>query len=403
VIHTALSDLVKSLESGARPKGGVTSDTGEIPSVGGEHLNEDGGFRFENLKRIPRSFFDEMKSGHICRNDILIVKDGATTGKTSFVGDNFPFQEAAVNEHVFAIRMDAAKADPRYVFFFLTSPHGHAQVLSDFRGATVGGIGRTFIDKVMVPLPPLDEQRRIAAILHQADDLRRKRREAIDLLDKLRYALFSFMFGDLVQNEMGWDRQEFGFVIDKIDSGWSPRCLDRPATEDEWGVLKLSAVTWCEYDDAEQKALPIDKAPRPNIEVTTGDILFTRKNTRDLLAACALVTKTRPRLMLSDLIYRIRLKSDAQIDPVFLHALLTRPSKRRAIQALAGGSAGSMPNISKEKLRAADIEIPPLDLQQTFAARAAEINKLKAQHRAHLSKLDALFASLQHRAFQGKP
>jgi type I restriction enzyme S subunit len=69
---------------------------------------------------------------------------------------------------------------------------------------------------------------------------------------------------------------------------------------------------------------------------------------------------------------------------------------------MASGSAGSMPNISKEKLRSVVIELPPFDLQRVFADRIAEIDKLKAAHRAHLEKLDALFASLQHRAFRGE-
>jgi type I restriction enzyme S subunit len=218
----------------------------------------------------------------------------------------------------------------------------------------------------------------------------------------LRSALFSSIFGDPVQNKMGWNRVTFGSVIEAIDSGWSPACLDRPANENEWGILKLSAVTSCEYDDTEQKALPSNFTPRPHIEVRAGDILVTRKNTRDLLAACALVAQTRPKHMLSDLIYRIRLKANAPVSSVFIHALLTRVSKRREVQALAAGSAGSMPNISKEKLRSIRIEVPPFNLQHAFAARVAEIEKLKAYHRAHLAKLDALFASLQHRAFRGE-
>ena len=81
-----LSKLLISLESGARPKGGATSDSGEIPSLGGEHLDDTGGFRFDDIKRIPWTFFERLVHDKILQNDILIVKDGATTGKTSFVG-----------------------------------------------------------------------------------------------------------------------------------------------------------------------------------------------------------------------------------------------------------------------------------------------------------------------------
>jgi type I restriction enzyme S subunit len=221
-------------------------------------------------------------------------------------------------------------------------------------------------------------------------------------LNRLKSAFFEQMFGDPVANSKNWPRKPFAALLKEIASGWSPVCLDRPAQEGEWGVLKLSAVTTCEYDDSEQKALPPALQPKLGIEVKKGDLLFTRKNTSSLVAATALVRNTRAQLMISDLIFCLRLNETAPIIPEFLHALLTWPSKRASIQTLAGGSAGSMPNISKEKLRNVEIELPPLDLQRTFAARVAEIDKLMTAHLAHLEKLDALFAVLQQRAFRGE-
>ena len=99
-IWAPLELILLSLESGARPKGGVTADSGEIPSIGGEHVDDAGGFYFTKIKRIPRSFFEGMRVGRIASLDILVVKDGATTGKTSLVREDFPYKEAAVNEHV---------------------------------------------------------------------------------------------------------------------------------------------------------------------------------------------------------------------------------------------------------------------------------------------------------------
>jgi len=105
--------------------------------------------------------------------------------------------------------------------------------------------------------------------------------------------------------------------------------------------------------------------------------------------------------MMSDLIFRLRLRADANVDSCFLHQLLIHPRKRREIQKFAGGTAGSMPNISKGRLETTPIEIPPIDLQRQFASEIAAVDKLKSAHRASLAKLDALFASLQHRAFRG--
>ena len=205
----SLTDLFSSLESGSRPKGGIVEGVGEVPSLGAEHLNGQGGFNFTKLKMVPRDFFDSMSKGLIKQGDILIVKDGATTGKVSFVDDDFPFAEASINEHVFLLRLKENKAFHKYVFWHLISTTGQQQILQDFRGATVGGISRGFTDKVEIPLPPLDEQRRIAAILDKADAIRRKRQESIRLTEEFLRSTFLEMFGDPVTNPKGWDIKKF--------------------------------------------------------------------------------------------------------------------------------------------------------------------------------------------------
>lgn len=264
------------------------------------------------------------------------------------------------------------------------------------------GINVGRLKQLEVVFPPLAEQRRIAEVLDRAEALRAKRRAALAQLDELTQSLFLDLFCDPVINPKKWPRVEFSKLLANIDSGWSPICLDRPVKGDEWGILKLGAVTWCEYNAAENKALPSGVEPDTAIEVKRGDLLFARKNTYELVAACALVHETPPRLLMSDLIFRLRLQPDAKMDSTFLHQLLIYPTKRREIQKLAGGSSGSMPNISKARLQTTVIEVPPIELQREFARRITAVEKLKTAHRASLAELDALFASLQHRAFRGE-
>ena len=147
--------VVGELQSGKRPKGGASKDSGTIPSIGGEHLNKDGGFDLEKLKYIDEKFFRTLNKGVIKENDILIVKDGATTGKVSFVDNKFPYKKAAINEHLFSLRVDTTVADPKYVFLFLKSPQGQKQILKDFRGAAIGGISRGFVEIAISPLQAL--------------------------------------------------------------------------------------------------------------------------------------------------------------------------------------------------------------------------------------------------------
>lgn len=213
-----LIDLLESLESGRRPAGGVSADTGEIPSLGAEHLDDDGGFNFVSVKRIPIEFFDTLKTGRIGPSDILIVKDGATTGKTSLVREDFPFACAAVNEHVFRVRVDPTKASPLYVFHYLRSSPGQKAIQLDFRGATVGGISRDFAAKTVLPVPSLHEQRRIAEILDRADALRVRRRATLAQVDGLTQAIFLEIFGDPATNPRRLPSESLGTLI-KVRSG----------------------------------------------------------------------------------------------------------------------------------------------------------------------------------------
>lgn len=159
-IETSLEDLLDSLESGSRPKGGVRGISDGIPSIGGEHLNYDGGFDFTNIKYVPTQFASQMNKGQIELEDILIVKDGATTGKTSFVNDKFPFSNAVVNEHVFICR-PSKEINSKYLFWYLWSDEGNKRILENFKGSAQGGINKTFAPNTAIPLPPLPEQQRI--------------------------------------------------------------------------------------------------------------------------------------------------------------------------------------------------------------------------------------------------
>ncbi|ROL61362.1 restriction endonuclease subunit S, partial [Bacteroidetes/Chlorobi group bacterium ChocPot_Mid] len=152
MIKKQLKDIITDIDSGMRPKGGVSTTSGTIPSLGAEHLSDGGNFHFDNIKYITESFFKSMNKGKIEKNNILLVKDGATTGKICFVDESFPYGVAAINEHLFRIIPDKSKIFPKYLFWYLFSQSGNRQIMNDFRGATVGGISRNIIEIVEVPL-----------------------------------------------------------------------------------------------------------------------------------------------------------------------------------------------------------------------------------------------------------
>lgn len=347
----------------------------------------------ESLELVPSDQAVKFRLKKFPKDTIVFAK----SGMSAKLGRVYRLRrECHVVSHLAAV-LPSADVDPAYLLRWFEYNPPSRLIEND----AYPSIKTSELEKIPVQLPAIAEQHRIAAILDKTDVLRGKRRAAIAKLDQLLQSIFLDMFGDPVSNPKSWPRVPFSEFLERIESGNSPVCLDRPKNENEWGVLKLGAVTRCRFDPSANKALPNEASFDERLEVKLGDLLFTRKNTYELVAACAYVHRTPERLLLPDLIFRLRLKEPALAHPRYLQSLLTYPRKRSEVQSLAGGSAGSMPNISKAKLNNALIELPPFSLQEKFSRLVEHIEQHRHALQRHATQLDTLFASLQHRAFAG--
>lgn len=357
---------LEHIERGGRIRGHHTVQDANLAST--KFMFDEGHVLFgklrPNLGKVARPNFQG-----VCSTDILPIRPGALL-------------------------------DRAYLHHYLAQPTMIEFAASRASGANLPRLSPTMLATFEVPLPALEQQRRIAAILDQADALRTRRRQALAHLDELTQSIFLDVFGDPVRNPKGWERQLLGEVVERIDSGKSPVCESRPAKDSEWGVLKLGAVTYGVFAQGENKAYLGDYIPVQN-EIKQGDLLLARKNTRDLVGATALVDAARPGLLLPDLIFRLQV-DPAIVSKKYLQRLLMTPSKRREVQSLASGSAGSMPNISKAKLRGLAVEIPPLRLQMEFAVARDCVRAQTDLMSTALIRSDAAFASLQNAAFSGR-
>jgi len=156
-----LDDLCESIVSGQRPKGGVRYINEGVLSIGGEHITNDGEFDFSEMRFIPREFHEKQMKSAVSKGDILVVKDGATTGKTAFVRMDFPYGESNTNEHVFKLTIQS-EYNPLYVFAFLFSTWGQEQIWRAKSGAAQKGITRSAIKTIKIIVPPRDKQDSIA-------------------------------------------------------------------------------------------------------------------------------------------------------------------------------------------------------------------------------------------------
>ncbi len=259
-----------------------------------------------------------------------------------------------------------------------------------------------YLKAVEIPLPPLSEQKRIAEILDKADALRQKNKQLLAAYDELLQATFLDMFGDPVTNPKGWEKSKILYLINNIDSGWSPNCDSVPRKNSaDWAILTLSAVSERNYKEFFNKNLPQELKPKDSIEVKKGDLLFSRKNTRELVGACAFVFETAPKLMMPDTIFRIQYKPEV-LNGIYAFFLLNSINFRANIQRIATGSAGSMPNISKEKLKNLFVPLPPISLQNQFAQIVENIEAQKTLVKQSLQESEDLFNGLVQKAFGGE-
>ncbi len=419
-VELPLGALLSSLESGKRPRGGVRGISEGVPSLGGEHLTYAGGFDFSSLRYVPPEFARSMRRGQIRPGDVLIVKDGATTGKTVLVDDDFPFEGAVANEHLFVCRPKEG-VSPRFLATFLRSPEGQRQILAHFQGSAQGGINRTFAEGTMAPVPPPAEQRRVAERLAQVE----RGRAAVEgrlaaagsALERLRGAvLAAACSGRLTEDwrepdadpvddlPAGWDVVSLDLLIERIEAGKSVRAEGRPAEPEEWGVIKVSAMSWGEFREGENKAVVDPALIDPRYEVRPGDLLISRANTVDLVGATVLVGATRPRLLLSD--KSLRLIPREGVERAWLNLALRSPRSRAQLSERATGTSESMRNLSQPKILATTITLPPPDEQAEIVRRVDAIltlaDRLATQVEGAEERLDRIHRASLAKAFRGE-
>lgn len=183
------------------------------------------------------------------------------------------------------------------------------------------------------------------------------------------------MFGDPIKNPKGWDVVKLSECLERIDNGKSFTC-DSNAREGAFpAILKLSAATYGDYRPYENKALLDEKQFVESVEVHRGDLLFTRKNTPDLVGMAAYVFETPEKLMMPDLIFR--LVTNERMTPIFLWQLINNREFRTVIQGISGGSAKSMSNISKERLKNIEVICPPISEQKKLEGVLEQVDKSK--------------------------
>jgi type I restriction enzyme, S subunit len=218
-----LSRILLSPISGSRPSGGVSADIEGIPSIGGENIVVSGGMNYDELKRIPPSFFKLMPKGKLQCNDVLINKDGAQTGKAGFYDG--VFEEAAINEHVFILRgHDPSELEQSYLYYCVLLPETRNKIERRITGSAQPGLNSQFVKAVDIPLRPIPMQRKIARILQTIDQTIEKTEALIEKYQHIKAGLMH----DLFTRGIGADgkprppREQAPELYQQTSIGWIP-------------------------------------------------------------------------------------------------------------------------------------------------------------------------------------
>jgi type I restriction enzyme S subunit len=281
-----------------------------------------------------------------------------------------------------------------YLFHMLRLPAVRLDGARKMQGAAgQRRVPADFFGSLQIPLPPVDEQKRIAAILDAADALRTKRREALAQLDALLQSTFLTLFGDPVANQMGWKVKPLGDFCKTGTGGTPSRSKIERYYEGgtiPWvksGELRENIITHTSehvtataLKETNVKLVPKDAILLALYGATVGRLGILGVGATTNQAVCHII----PNQQSANLTY-------------MFHALSNQ------VPYLVGrGVGGAQPNISQGIVKALEIPLPPLPLQQKFARIVESVERQKAAQRAHLAELDALFAALQHSAFRGE-
>ena len=285
--------------------------------------------------------------------------------------------------------IDQEKILPEFLEYALRCDRALSYYKAKLRGSTARrrSLPTPTLLAFTVPLPGVSEQQFVLDVIHKAKKIIDNRSEEIQQLDNLVKARFVEMFGDPVRNPMQWDTYPLEECLERIDNGKSFICSDKPRTDNNPAILKLSAVTYGDYRPHENKALLDESLFVESAEVHAGDLLFTRKNTPELVGMAAYVQNTPSKLMMPDLIFR--LVPNEKVNAVFLWQLINCKEFRPVIQAISGGSAKSMSNISKERLGKIKVICPPRELQDSLIPFVKQLDKSKVVESIH--RMNVLF------------
>ena len=333
------------------------------------------------------------------RQGDLVITTSGYCGQVAHV-EGKPQQEACVSNFVRRLRVNADIADSRFIFHQMNTEAFRSSLAPFIRGTTMQNLSmKEALARVELVVPTLDEQRRIAAILDKADEVRSKRKAALEALETLSQAIFIEMFGDPNQD---WPAKSIGDLADpsqgSIRTGpFGSQLLHSEFVDSGVAVLGIDNAVRDRFVWAKPRFItPLKYEALQRYTVRPGDVLVTIMGT---CGRSAVVPDDIPVAINTKHLCCITLDRD-QCTPEFLAASFRYDENlRRHLGAQAKGAV--MPGLNMGLIRGAPLRLPPIKLQVKFKDLLDQVTRIESNNKVHLQSEGELFASLWQKAFQG--
>ncbi|TDD68446.1 hypothetical protein E1262_15585 [Jiangella aurantiaca] len=357
------------------------------------------GVYVDSPAHITWEHFENLRKHEVVSGDLVVASLGEALPRACLMPAHVG--PAIVKADCIRVRLSDS-VDPRWVLYALQRPEARQWAEGLLHGLGRPRLGLKNIRAIPIPLPDLPEQRRIVEVLEdhlsRLDAGIRNAQLAGRRLSSLRQAWRQAVLDAVRANDVS-----LADLVDRVEAGKSFGGSAPSAGPDEWGIIKVSAMTWGEFRPEENKRIPAEKAD-PRYEVKAGDLLVSRANTAAYVGASVLVRETRPRLLLSD--KSLRLVPKAGVSAAWLHEVLQSPRSRRQISGIATGTKDSMRNISQKALLS--IKVPGIVSDQqsevvaSFSRAAESISALESSLEHTVRRSAWLRRALLTAAFSGR-
>jgi len=341
----------------------------------------------EHVKRLPR---------HVLRCGDIVFSRRGDVGRFAVISERESGWLCGTGS--LRIRLNCPRISVDYARHYLQQPLVGAWLAHQAKGVTMPNLNTEILRALPFICPPISEQRRIAAILDEADALRAKRRAALAQLDEMARAIFVEMFGDIKANTRGWPTIKFGEALAiPLRNGVSP-ATDGTVSLD---VLTLSAVTGGRFKATARKAGMFTQEVPPEKRVSVSDLLICRGNGNPALVGRGFFpSEDMSEVVFPDTIIAARIDQGVIVRG-FLQVVWNSDAVRHQIESRARTTNGTF-KVNQRALESVEIPVPPISAQRVFEGRVEELARLAETVSQHAEALDSLFASLQHRAFRGE-